>query len=148
MQRRTFMVGAGAVLGGAAVLRSDDEAAVKQAIRNLYQAYAGTDVARYRSLLTTDYRLLENGTLLTASDDVQAMTSRPPGYRRVDAFDFQLVRVLDDAAYAVYFLKSEIVDAKEGSREKEWLESAVLRRVGPAWRMAVLSSTPRRIGAK
>ena len=58
-----------------------------------------------------------------------------------DGFDFRSVKVLGDTGYAVYFLKSKITDQKDGPRTKEWLESAVLRRVGGGWRVALLHST-------
>jgi ketosteroid isomerase-like protein len=53
----------------------------------------------------------------------------PPGssYQRTDAFDFRLVKVHGDVAYAVYFLTSDIKDEK-GARHREWLESMILRR--------------------
>jgi hypothetical protein len=63
------------------------------------------------------------------------------GHRRTDEFDFRSVRIEDDTAYAVYFLRSEIHDDVTGDRQREWLESAVLRRVDGAWRLALTHST-------
>ncbi len=44
-------------------------------------------------------------------------------------------------AYAVYFLKAEITDKANGFRIKEWLESAILRKSGEGWKIALLHST-------
>lgn len=121
---------------------TDDAEAVRQAVRDVYSTFSETrDKQKYRSLLTEDYLLLENGELLDIDGDLALMPAPDSGYRRTDAFDFRLVKVHDDTAYAVYFLRSEMTDTKEGTRRREWLESAVLRRSGTGWKMALLHST-------
>ena len=128
--------------------RPDDEAAVRAAVRTLYAVYSeGRDPAKYRSLLTEDYLLLENGRISDVAGDVASLTAPAAGYRRTDAFDFRSVKVLADTGYAVYFLTSEIADQKAGPRTKEWLESAILRRAGVGWRVALLHSTVVKSGA-
>jgi ketosteroid isomerase-like protein len=69
------------------------------------------------------------------------MPAPQSAYKRTDAFDFRSVKVHGHTAYAVYFLKSEITDKNNGSRNREWLESAILRRSGAGWRIALLHST-------
>jgi ketosteroid isomerase-like protein len=118
----------------------DDSTAVKEAIKKVYAAFSAGDAQEYRTLLTEDYLLLENGELLDIEGDVAMMPAPDSGYQRTDVFDFRSVKIHDDIAYAVYFLKSEIKDRK-GSRNREWLESAILLRLGPGWRMALLHST-------
>jgi lactoylglutathione lyase len=126
-------------------LAAGDEAAVKQAVRGAYSVFYGdVDKVKYRSLLTDDYVLLENGELLDVEGDIALMPASGDDYQRTDAFDFRLVKIHGNTAYAVYFLKSEIMDKKNGARSREWLESAILRRSDTGWRMALLHST--RIG--
>jgi hypothetical protein len=121
---------------------ADDAEAVKQAVREVYSTFYETrDKPKYRSLLTKDYLLLENGELFDIEGDLALMPAPDSGYMRTDAFDFRLVKVHDDTAYAVYFLKSEMTNKKDGTRRREWLESAVLRRSGTGWQMALLHST-------
>jgi uncharacterized protein (TIGR02246 family) len=120
---------------------SDDVAAVQQAIKDDYAAYSGFDEQRYRAMLTDDYLLLENGELIDREADVASMAKPTAGYRRTDDFDFRSVKLNGDFAYAVYFLKSEIHDDIKGERQREWLESAILRRSEGAWRLALLHST-------
>jgi lactoylglutathione lyase len=123
-------------------LAGGDEAAVKQAVRQVYSVFYGDlDKEKYRSLLTDDYVLLENGELLDIKGDLALMPAPDDGYQRTDAFDFRLVKILGNTAYAVYFLKSEIRDTKNGARSREWLESAILRRSDTGWKMALLHST-------
>jgi ketosteroid isomerase-like protein len=123
-------------------LATADEAMVKQTVRDIYSVFYGDlDAEKYRSFLTDDYVLLENGELLDIEGDIALMPAPGDGYHRTDAFEFQLVNIHGDTAYAVYFLKSDIVDRKNGTRSREWLESAILRRSDKGWQMALLHST-------
>ncbi len=119
----------------------EDVAAVQQAIKDNYAAYSGFDEQRYRATLTDDYLLLENGELIDRDGDVASMAKPGTDYRRSDTFDFRQVQVDGAIAYAIYFLTSDIYDDIKGSRHREWLESAVLKRSHGAWRMALLHST-------
>jgi len=119
---------------------ADDDAAVRQRLVDWYAVWSGGDEADYRTFVTDDYVLLENGELMDVEDDLKMMRSRPSGYARKDAFDFQSVRVHGDVAYATYFLESEIADDTR-IQQRRWLESAVLRRLDGRWRVALLHST-------
>ena len=124
------------------VLAGDNEEAVKQAVKNYYDLYfVKMDKSEYRSILTKDYLLLENGEIFDTERDIAAMPDPDSGYERTDSFDFRLVKIEGDIAYAVYFLKSQITDKANGTRNKEWLESAVLHRSGKSWMIALLHST-------
>jgi ketosteroid isomerase-like protein len=103
--------------------------------------YKERDKQKYRSLLTDDYLLLENGELMDADGDLALMPTPEDQYTRKDEFDFRHVKVSGDSAYAVYVLNSDMQDKKHGARSGAWLESAVLRRVDGRWRVAVLHST-------
>ena len=143
MKRREFVAGAGMLIGAAcapSVSAADDAAAVKQAVVDVYAAFSSFDKLKYRSLLTEDYLLLENGELLDIEGDLAMMATPESGHKRTDAFDFRSAKVHSDIAYVVYFLKSEIKD-ENGTRNREWLESAILRRSGTGWRIALLHST-------
>ena len=145
MERRQFIAGTGMILGAASARSTsaaEDAEPVKQAVREVYSTFYETrDKDKYRSLLTMDYLLLENGELLDIEGDLALMPDPDSDYKRTDSFDFRLVKVDGDTAYAVYFLKSEMTDNKEGTRRREWLESAVLRRSPIGWQMALLHST-------
>ena len=120
----------------------DDEEAVKQAIKNDYYLYfVKMDENAYRSILTEDYLLLENGELFDAEGDIALMPKPDSGYERTDTFDFRYVKIEGDFAYAVYFLKADITEKVNGTIHKEWLESTILRRSGDSWKIALLHST-------
>ena len=144
MNRRAFFAVACALAAVAcmpAAKTADDAAAVQQAIRDNYAAYSSFDERKYRATTTEDFVLLEHGELIDREGDVASMAKHGTGHQRTDEFDFRSVKIHGDIAYAVYFLKSEIHDEIKGTRQREWLESAILRRSEGAWRLALLHST-------
>ena len=144
MNRRELILGAGMVIGAQCVpglSAAEDETALRKAIADVYSTfYVDFDKQKYRSLLTKDHLLLENGELFDIEGDIALMPIRDSGYKRTDTFDFRSVKVHGDTAYLVYFLNSEIADIN-GSRKRKWLESAIFRRSGNRWLIAVLHST-------
>jgi ketosteroid isomerase-like protein len=143
MRRREFGTALGALVTtsmAAVAAQTDDAAAVRQAIIDNYALYSGTDFEKYRATLAPDYVLLEHGELMSAADDEKSMKTRPPGFRRADAFDFKSVTIEGTLAYAVYFLTSDIADDKR-QIQRRWLESAILRRDNGRWLLALLHST-------
>lgn len=151
MERRTFLQLAGslafvpsAAAAAAQAAPPDPEAeAIMRRLIQWYRAFGtpGIDRDYYRSFMTDDYLLLENGELLDLAGDMALMDKMSADYKRTDRFDFRRIRVDGDDAYAVYFLESDIVDSKEGARHRRWLESAIFRREGGQWRAALLHST-------
>jgi hypothetical protein len=124
------------------VFAGDDEEAVKQAIKNYYYLYfVKMDKNAYRSILTEDYQFLENGELFDADGDIAFMPDPASGYERTDTFDFRYIKIEEDFAYTVYFLKSDIKDKVNGAIHKEYLESTILRRSDNGWKIALLHST-------
>lgn len=113
---------------------------LKAFIRDYYVAYSIQDKVRYRSFVTDDYLLLENGEVLDFNGDVAGMPAPELHTKRKDAFAFRSVSVTGDSAVLVYELTSDITDDK-GARHRRYLESAVLRRLPSGWRLAVLHST-------
>lgn len=149
MERRTFLgAAAGLALVPAAaeaapVAKAADAEKIMRMLIEWYQAFGNprTDRDHYRSFMTDDYLLLENGELLDLAADMAMLTSLAPDFVRTDRFDFRYIRIDGDEAYAVYFLESDMKDAKAGPRSRRWLESAILRRVDRRWKAAVLHST-------
>jgi len=147
MERRTFLSAVAAGLAAVPIASHAaapaDETAVKQRIIDWYGAFANPRVDRdyYRSFMTRDYLLLENGDLLDLAGDLAMLNGLQPDHQRSDTFDFRQVRIEGDVAYLVYFLNSEMRDSKNGPRSRRYLESAIMRRTNAQWRVAVLHST-------
>jgi len=146
MKRREF-IGATAMAIAATVspevLADDDVPEFKRIVVDYYKVYyTDLDRRKYRSMLTDDYVLLENGDIISLEKDISLMPTPQDDYQRKDTFDFRSVKIQKDIAYLVYFLKSDIRDKQEGARQREYLESMILRRdSGGSWRVALLHST-------
>ena len=147
MERREFLAGAGmlalAPASSAFAGVAEDQGAVRQLIVDWYKAFADPRVDRsfYRSFMTDDYLLCENGVLLDREGDVAMIDATPADRVRTDRFDFQRVAVDGDRAWLVYFLSSEMSEPNKGRRAARYLESALLRREAGRWRVALLHST-------
>jgi ketosteroid isomerase-like protein len=146
MKRREFIGTTAMVIGTTLipeVLAADELSTLKRVVVDYYKVYyLDLDKKKYRSLLTDDYVLLENGEIQSLEKDISLMPTPRDDYQRKDSFDFQSAKVHGDVAYLVYFLKSDIRDKKEGSLRREFLESMIMRRdLGSNWRIALLHST-------
>lgn len=60
---------------------------------------------------------------------------------RKDHFDFKYKKILDNTAYAVYNLKSDISENAKLT-QKNWNERTVFRKVNGKWKIALIHSTP------
>jgi ketosteroid isomerase-like protein len=148
MQRKEFLKTSallmGAVTAPAAVFAAaGDVSVLQQTVVDYYKIYyADLDKDRYRALLTDDYLLLENGEVFDTEKDISLIPKPEDEYRRVDTFDYRLLKVQGDTAHAVYFLKSDIRSKKDAAAKREWLESMLFRRSqGGRWQVALLHST-------
>ena len=148
MKRREFISAAGITIAIAAtlspeILEADDLPQLKRVAVDYYKVYyTDLDKAKYRAMLTDDYLLLENGEIISLQKDISLIPTPQDEYHRKDTFDFRSIKIDKDVAYLVYFLKSNITDKQEGARQRDYLESMILRRdVGGTWRVALLHST-------
>src|SRR5215467_4604551 len=134
IKRRGFIVTAATVIRATLapeVLAADDVSILKRIVADYYKVYyLDLDKKKYRSMLTDDYVLLEDGEIMSLEKDVSLMPTPQDDYQRKDSFDFRLVKVQGDLAYLVYVLKSDIKDKKDGARQREYLESMILKRAG------------------
>jgi ketosteroid isomerase-like protein len=135
-------------VASATTIAADDVSAAQQTIVAYYAAWAAHDIARYRSLCTPDYLILDNGEISNLDQDIAYLGAHPEAWRgRTDHFDFRKVIVRGDEAYVVYFLNSEIRHGKL-VEHRHYLESAVLRRSAHGWRVFLLHSTKLVPGSK
>jgi ketosteroid isomerase-like protein len=149
MKRRQFILtGTGALAGAliaptaARAADGSEEESVRQfVIDDYYTFYVLMDRGKYRAMLADDYLLLEQGEVLDIEGDLELMPSPDIGYKREDKFEFHSVKINGDTAWAVYTLRSDITDRKNGPRHREFLESMILRRSGSGWLAALLHST-------
>ena len=144
MERRAFMglaAGLAAVPAMARAASADEEATIRNRVIDLYMAFSGGDMPRYRSFLADDYRLLENGEIIDREGDLAFMADRPEGFHRTDSFDFRHVGITGDMAYAIYFVNSLASDPETPPKSLRWLESCMFRKTGGQWLCVLIHST-------
>ena len=149
MKRRHFILsGTGALAGAllapatARAANPDEAESARQFVKDdYYTFYVLMDREKYRAMLADDYLLLEQGEVLDIEGDLGLMPPAEIEYKRTDTFEFHSVKINSDTAWAVYTLRSDITDKKNGPRHREFLESMILRRSGSGWLAALLHST-------
>jgi ketosteroid isomerase-like protein len=146
MKRRQFIAESAVFAAAAASVPDafavDAVSSVQRFIADWYSLfYMKLDKEKYRATLADDYLLLEDGEIFDADGDISYMPKPEDEYKRTDVFDFRSVKIQGESAYAIYFLKSDITDKANGKRNFKFLESAILRRHGGSWRVALLHST-------
>ena len=88
MNRRQFIGSTGVFVAGACAVPEawqDEAATISQVVEAYYEAFRGSDTAKYRALLTDDCMLLENGDVMDVAGDVAFMASHGRNYQRADA---------------------------------------------------------------
>src|SRR6478609_9491619 len=127
MNRSEFLAGAGTLMASALIpttaraASTDEAGAIQQLIIDDYHIYyVLQDPPRYRALLTDDYLLLENGEVMDLAADLALIPKPEDDYRRTDRFEFRQVRIVADAAWAVYTLRSDITERNKGSRQRTY----------------------------
>jgi hypothetical protein len=147
MKRREFIAAAGMTLGTGrprAAAAPDESAAIQQRIKDSYSFfYTDRNTQKYRSLLTDDYLLLENGEIMDVERESALMPAPAADYKRSDTFDFRRVTVRDDIGYVVYIVTSRITSGNKPAQNgvQRFLESAILRRSARGWQIALMHST-------
>lgn len=137
-----LVLGTTAATAGGAATRpavSDDETAARHSIVDYYAAWAAHDVARYRSLCTDDYLVVEDGRIIDLEQDLEWLRLHAwhDGKSQVD---FRKVLIQGDQAYAIYFLDFEFTKA-QSVEHRRFLETAVLRRTAKGWLVSLVHST-------
>src|SRR3954469_20797397 len=136
MKRREFIKISATLVGAAAIpgtlqAATDDATVLKQIVADYYRIYfIDADQSKYRTLLTDDYLLLEDGEIQDVEKDISFMPKATDEYPRADAFVFKALKIQRDVSYMVYILNSDIRTKKDGAKKLQWLESVVFRRGG------------------
>src|SRR4029079_14540421 len=116
MKRREFIGAAAMAMAIAATVSPEGQAGdrgpeFKRIVVDYYKIYyTDLDRTKYRSMLTDDYVLLENGEIISLEKDISLIPTPQDEYQRKDTFDFRSVKTQKDVVYLVYFLKSDIKD--------------------------------------
>lgn len=119
-----------------------DSTAIVELLKDDYRTMVTNDINRHRSNCTADYILIENGEFWDMEREAASYKANEKRIiQRTDHFDFKYISLDGNTAYAVYDLKSDIVE-KGVTTRKHWSESVVFRKTDGQWKIALIHSTP------
>lgn len=113
--------------------------AAEQVVRDFFTSLGSRDFDRLRQIVTVDFLLLESGQRWDLDRVVNMMESAPMTELVYDLTGFRTT-VSGAVAYATYDNHGRF-EIEGGTHERDWLESAVMKKTGGAWRLALLHST-------
>ncbi|MBK8610009.1 MAG: nuclear transport factor 2 family protein [Chitinophagaceae bacterium] len=119
-----------------------DSIEIVQLLKEDYKTMQTHDINKHRGYCTSNYLLIENG-------EIWDMDKEADGYKkdanriidRKDNFNFKFIRIFDNIAYAVYNLKSDIIE-NGNVTQKNWNESVIFRKIEGNWKIELIHSTP------
>jgi hypothetical protein len=120
----------------------EDSLRVVDLIISDYKTLGNWDITAHIRNCTADYLLIENGMVQTLADESGYFRKNAGRViKRNDNFEFRNVKIVGKIAYAIYVLKTSIV---ENGVEKNyvWTESVICRKEKDIWKIALIHSTP------
>ena len=131
------------LLHARAQLPTRDETQIKNAVRGMFNGLSKRDPAKIRLFTTHDFLLLENG-LIWNNDSLAAkmnlLKAKFSSFQRINTIDFIRVTINGKMAWAAFNNVADFT-MDEKKRHAKWLESAVLIKVGAAWKIQLFHST-------
>mgnify|MGYP000299188285 CR=1 FL=1 len=107
-------------------------------VQDLFSAMSAVDHEKMKSLVTTDFQLLEVGEDWSIEDLIKAIN--PSEYTRRNYFNLIKIKISGQMAWVSYWNKA-IYTNGENVNSKAWLESAVMIKDGTSWKIQMLHST-------
>jgi len=118
-----------------------DRARVVESLRSMYAALATDDAAAFHAVTAPGFHAFEGGKRFTGDALLELIkAAHAAGKVFVWTITEPEVAVEGNVAWISYVNKGSLQDAS-GPHDLQWLESAVLRREGHAWRIVFFHST-------
>jgi hypothetical protein len=120
----------------------NDSIAIVQLLIKDYKTLGNWDVKSHVENCTDNYLLIENGEIWDLKKEVEYFTQNANRViDRKNYFDIKYIRIYGNYAYAVYTLRSDILE--NGSlTSKNWIESSIFRKIKNNWKVELINSTP------
>lgn len=136
------VVAARAQEGVARAPRADDEVAIVKTLEQFFSAAQRDDLDRFHAVTTKEFYAYDNGERFEG-DALMDMVKQyhVKGYQFIWSVREPQVHVNCDAAWVTYVNKGSIKMPDGTMTDMTWLESAVMRWDGSAWKVRFLHST-------
>ena len=128
--------------GVARAPRADDEVAIVKTLGEMFSAGQHADLDRFHAVTTKDFYAYDNGKRFDGDalmDTIKQYQAK--GYQYIWSVTAPEVHVGCDAAWVTYVNKGSIRQPDGTMTNMTWLESAVMRWDGSAWKVRFLHST-------
>ncbi|WP_437600887.1 nuclear transport factor 2 family protein [Sorangium sp. So ce590] len=123
--------------------RPDSPEELKAVIEAYFDCISRKDFARMRALTTPDFILFENGKVID-HDGLIDIIKKSPIVKADYSFDNFKINVDNNSGTAVYFNHGEFVTNDSSQLTRDWLESAIFKKVGNEWKLHFAHSTVRK----
>jgi ketosteroid isomerase-like protein len=119
-----------------------DSLAIVNLIMDDYTTMGTWNLKRHVENTTKTYLLIEKGEVLNLKMESDFYKSN--AHRVIDRknyFDFKHLRISGNNAYAIYNLKSDIIE-NGILKTYTWIESVIFKKINKQWKIELIHSTP------
>ena len=119
----------------------EDLSGIQAALRGFYEGLSEHDLEMLSANTAPGFYLLEHGEYWSLDyTKFQIGNIKPPGYSRSNSFDFKLIEVSGENAFAVWDLFAKVI-RDDTETDLYWIESGSLKKIGGIWKVYMLHST-------
>ncbi|WP_437507511.1 nuclear transport factor 2 family protein [Sorangium sp. So ce1099] len=120
--------------------RPDSPEEMKAVILAYFDCVSRKDFARMKTLTTPEFVIFENGKIINNDGLIDIIKASPITKATYSFEDFR-VSVDDNSGSLVYFNHGEFVTKDASTLTRDWLESAIFKKVGGEWKLDFVHST-------
>jgi len=115
---------------------------IKRAVIAWTEAFTdrSIDDREYASLMTSDYRAVENGNVIDLTAEMRARQQLPSAFERAHRYRFGRIDQQGRTASVELEVDAEITDGRHGVRRRSWAGHVQLRHEGGKWLASGLRS--------
>jgi ketosteroid isomerase-like protein len=135
-------VAAGAQENVARAPRADDEVAIVKTLEQMFSAAQRDDLDRFHAVTAKDFYAYDNGERFDGDALIELIKQyHAKGYQFIWSVTEPQVHVNCDIAWVTYVNKGSIRQPDGTMTSMKWLESAVMKWDGNAWKVRFMHST-------
>ncbi|XXT20172.1 nuclear transport factor 2 family protein [Sorangium sp. So ce429] len=120
--------------------RPDSPEELKAVILAYFDCVSRKDFARMKTLTTPEFVIFENGKIIN-NDGLIDIIKGSPITRASYSFEYFRVSVDNSSGSLIYFNHGEFVTKDANTLTRDWLESAIFKKVGGEWKLDFVHST-------
>ncbi|WP_437813627.1 nuclear transport factor 2 family protein [Sorangium sp. So ce1078] len=120
--------------------RTDSPEKLRSVIVSYFDCVSRKDFERMKTLTTPDFLIFENGKVID-NDGLIDIIKGSPITKATYSFDDVRINVDSNSGSMIYVNHGEFVKDDASTITRDWLESAIFKKVGNEWRLYLVHST-------